>query len=99
MFSAEKGSKVWEDKLREYARTRHPAILQHMVDSVGFRVPYLASDGKKHVMTAGKGRLCAFFLRTGINNAVFTGQFLTLREGTNRIHGATDAVIAPVKFR
>ena len=95
----EVGARVWQETVRRYARGDHPAVLQEMIPSVRFRMPFLARDGEIRMMEKARGRLTPFLLRTGGSEAIVGGTYMTLREKTRRVHSTTDSVMGRVAFR
>ncbi len=96
-FGSRLSQKDWAAMLNQYSELPHPTVMQHIIASNRFNVGYV-EEGIVNVLFNGKTRLTPFLLRTGDNEAVHAGSTITLRAHTDRIHGATDAVEAPVIF-
>lgn len=89
---------AWRKSLETRMQLPHPVVAQHVIVSALFDAAYV--EGNNTIVEALQGartRLTPFFVRVG-GEAVHAGSTLTLRAGTFRIHGATDAVEGPVVF-
>lgn len=89
----------WERIVEAYLRLPYPVVAQRKVTSARFDVRYAREDGGTELLLNALTRLSPFFLRRKDGQTMYGGGGLTLRAGTFRIHGATDAVEAPVIFQ
>lgn len=89
---------AWGELIDARCALPHPVVVQHLIHSATYHVGYEGRDGNVAVLYDARTRLTPFFLRDRAGKAMHAGSTLTLRAGTYRIHGATDAVEAPVIF-
>lgn len=92
-------SSQWRLHLNGQQSLSHPVVAQHLINSARFDVPYVGEDSRLNLQIGARTRLTPFFLRMPDGSIVQAGSTMTLRAKTFRIHGATDAVEAPVVFR
>lgn len=86
----------WNRSLDDRLRLPHPVVVQHIIKSAQFSRPYV--NGQVNLMTGGRIRVTPFLLRRKDGTTVHAGSTATLRAGTFRIHGATDALEMPIRF-
>jgi len=89
---------AWIKHLTESLRLPHPVIAQHVIRSMTESVAYVDTKGVLRVLDEARTRLTPFFLRSKEGCALHCGSLITLRAKTMRVHGATDAVEAPVVY-
>ena len=87
----------WERTLEERLRLRHPVVAQRAITSARFDVPWVTREDTVALLTDARVRLTPFFLRDERGTIHDLGATVTLRQ-TFRVHGADDAVEAPVVF-
>jgi hypothetical protein len=97
-FGSQHTDAAWWQTIKAYSRYGHPVIAQHVINSLRFDVGYSDEQQKISMLKAARTRLTPFLLRRPDNSAAHAGATITLRKDTFRIHGATDAVEAPVVF-
>ncbi|HBF66879.1 MAG TPA: hypothetical protein DDW36_00445 [Candidatus Magasanikbacteria bacterium] len=89
----------WAQQLHERARLPHPVVGQHCIRSAQFLVPYVDEHGVLRILGEARTRVTPFLLRNGTGEARLAGDpMITLRAGSFRIHGASDAVEMPLTF-
>lgn len=89
----------WQKNLKKSMGLPWPVVAQHVISSARFTMPYVRSDDRIQLLTDARTRLTPFFLRGKNGKSVHCGSTITLRSNTFRIHGATDAVEAPVVYK
>lgn len=97
-FGSQHSPSNWQHIIDEYLRFSHPVVAQHVINSLRYDATYADHQGMTRLLAGARTRLTPFLLRGVDNNAVNAGATITLRTNTFRIHGATDAVEAPIVF-
>lgn len=101
--SLELGSAVsldqWCRSLRERSGFNHPVVAQHVIRSAQFSRLFVDGDRITRLLTSARIRVTPFLLRLQDGTTVHAGSTATLRAGTFRIHGATDALEVPIRFQ
>lgn len=97
-LGTENSADSWNSKLRGRMALNHPVVVQHIINSARFDVPVIEPDGTVKFLIGARTRLNPFFLRDREGKVTMGGRIVTLRSGSFRVHGATDAAEAPVIF-
>lgn len=97
-FGSQKGDKAWTDHLDEASARPYPMVAQHAINARRFNLAFADYTGIARLMLNARSRLTPFLLRAEGHRAVHAGSTITLRTDTLRVHGASDAVEAPVEF-
>ncbi len=88
----------WKRALEERMALNHPVVAQHVINGKRFDAVYLDPAGKPVLGADNRTRLTPFFLRGANGKVQHCGSMITLRAGSYRVHGATDAIEGPVVF-
>ncbi|MCX6781223.1 MAG: hypothetical protein NT003_03880 [Candidatus Magasanikbacteria bacterium] len=89
----------WNRSLGELNALPHPVVAQHLIASTLHSAAFIDAAGVHGTVTNARTRLTPFFLRGNDGVVRHGGSMITLREGTMRIHGASDAVEGPVVYK
>jgi len=89
----------WQRSLSERLDLGFPVVAQHTISSVRYNIAYTGVDGRVAVLPDARTRFTPFLYRGKDGQILYGGGLMTLRSNTFRVHGATDAVEAPVIFQ
>lgn len=98
VVGAQTSGDVWERTLDERVVFDHPVVMQHVINSARWDVDFLDGTGARQTLLGGRTRLTPFLVRDQNGRAQHAGSMITLRADTYRVHGAMDAVEAPVVY-
>lgn len=93
------GQEAWSRSLEARMGLHHPVVAQHVIRSAQFSRCYVGADSRVAMLTGARIRVTPFLLRLQDGSTAHAGSTATLRSGTFRIHGATDAVEVPIRFQ
>jgi hypothetical protein len=96
-FGAGKTLTAWVAQIDERMGLPHPVVAQHAIRQERFSVPFVDWDGTLRIKTQQRPRYTPFLLRGPDGVAVHGGGTMTFRKD-RKVHGATDAIEAPVVF-